>query len=508
MSPPDNRPTSVPGLTLTSLGIPADGIVSGVTLDSRAVQPGDLYVALPGHSTHGARYASQAASAGAAAILTDSDGRGLCDGIGIPIIVRDDPRGAMAQISANIYGHPGDRLHLFGITGTNGKTSTMYLVEEGLRAAGVNVGSIGTLGFRMRGAAMSGQRTTITTPEAPELQGLLATMAERGATAVVMEVSSHALDQNRVETLTFDVAGFTMLGRDHLDYHHTMEDYFAAKSRLFQPERSRHQVVNIDDVWGQRLRNQLMEAGAHPVTTGAGDEADFRVISWMYHPQTAVTSVQLDTPDGRVDFSLSLLGEFNVRNATTALAMLASAGIDLDTAARGLLRAQIPGRMQRVFLGENGPRVVVDFAHTPEAVEAALSSLDGRVIAVVGSGGDRDPAKRGPMGAAAARYADHVIVTDDNPRTENPSLIRQAVVSGARQQQQSSGAATQVVELGDRRTAIALALDSASPGDWVAILGKGHEQGQIIGTDVIPFDDVAVVHDIWNGGEHGSEDVK
>ncbi|WP_051208503.1 UDP-N-acetylmuramoyl-L-alanyl-D-glutamate--2,6-diaminopimelate ligase [Propionicicella superfundia] len=492
-------------MALSLLGVDHPGRVTGVTLDSRAVAPGDLYVALPGSRTHGAGFAAQAVAAGAVAILTDPAGAPAGTATGVPVVVVDDPRAVMGRIAADVYGRPGDRLFLYGVTGTNGKTSTAILVQAGLAAADVPAASIGTLGFRVRGEQLETGRTTITTPEAPDLQALLALMVERGVAAVAMEVSSHALAQDRVAELTFDVAAFTMLGRDHLEYHHTMEAYFAAKERLFLDGRSRVQVVSVDDRWGRRLADAVRGQGRRPVTTGFSIDADYRIVAWAADDESGGTRARLATPRGTLSLALALPGEFNVRNAVTAIAMLDAGGVDIAAALPGVSTAQIPGRMQRVELPGAAPRVVVDFAHTPEAVDAALRSLPGRIVAVVGSGGDRDPAKRAPIGAAAARHAAVVVVTDDNPRTEDPALIRAAVAAGAREEAAGQPRHVDVVEQGGRRDAIALALDRARPGDWVAILGKGHEQGQTIGTDVIPFDDVTVVRAVWDGRADGSD---
>lgn len=480
-------------------------MITGVTLDSRDVLPGDLYVALPGAKTHGAGFALEGVRAGAVAILTDPSGAEQCAEAGVPVIVRERPRLDMAHIAADVYGNPAQRLALYGITGTNGKTSTMCLVEAGLVAAGVVTGSIGTLGFRVAGQDLSASRTTITTPESPDLHALLAVMVERGAEAVVMEVSSHALALDRVEGLIFDVAGFTMLGRDHLEYHRTMEAYFAAKARLFVDGHSRTQVISIDDEWGRRLRDRVRDSGATPVTTGFAADAGYRIEEWETDADSGTSKVTIDAPDGPLEVGLALPGEFNVRNVTTAVAMIRAGGVDLAAALPGIQVAQIRGRMQRVPLAGSAPRVIVDFAHTPEAVAAALRSLPGRVLVVVGSGGDRDPAKRGPIGAAAARFADVVIVTDDNPRTEDPASIRAAVVAGAREEVAGGDRSVEVIEQEGRRNAIALALERAMPGDWVAILGKGHEQGQTVGTSVIPFDDVTVAQTVWDRGVHGSD---
>lgn len=486
------RPAHAPGLALSDLVPGASGVITGVGLDSRTVQPGDLYVALPGLKTHGARFVAGAAERGAVAVLTDAAGAALAGDV-LPVITVDDPRVAMADLAARVYGRPTERLVMAGVTGTNGKTSTVFLLEAGLHAVGRRVATIGTIGFRVDGHPLETSRTTITTPESPDLQALMAIMAEQGADAVAMEVSSHALDLHRADAIGFDVAGFTMLGQDHLDYHHTMDAYFAAKARLFLGGACRRAVVNIDDPWGRKLADLVLADGRpRLVTTAVDRDADYRVTASEALPEGG-SRITLAHPGGETTFEIGMLGDFNVRNALTALAMIGSLDLDLDAAAAGLRDAMVPGRMQRVDLGPDAPHVVVDFAHTPQAVEEAVKALpEGRRIVVLGAGGDRDATKRGPMGASAARHADLVIVTDDNPRTEEPRLIREAVFAGA----QAEGCA-EVVDGGDRRSAIALALSRAERGDWIAIVGKGHETGQEINGVITPFDDVAVVRALW-----------
>lgn len=485
------RPAAVPGLPLASLVPGASGVLTGVTLDSRRVRPGDLYVGLPGAVTHGARFAAAAAASGALAVLTDAVGADLARDAALPIAQVEDPRTAMAEIAATVYGRPADRTQLFGVTGTNGKTSTVFLLEAALAASGRTVATLGTLGFRLAGAPVETSRTTITTPESPDLHALLGVLVEGGADAVAMEVSSHALALHRVDGLTFDAAAFTMLGQDHLEFHHTMEEYFAAKAKLFTGGRTRAAVINTADDWGRRLAAMVAAEGASTLVTTLGEDADYRV-RWSEPLSTGGSRVLLEHPGGEIEFSLSMLGEFNVANAVTALALIGATGGDVARAAAGLAEAQVPGRMQRVDLGEGRPHLVVDFAHTPQAVAAALNALPatGRRIAVLGAGGDRDPSKRGPMGRAAARGADVVIVTDDNPRSENPADIRAAVSAGAR------GRDAEVIDGGDRRSAIAHALELAGPNDWIAVLGKGHESGQDVGGVVTPFDDVAVAREL------------
>lgn len=488
--------------------------VSGITLDSRQVRPGDLYVGLPGTRFHGASFAPAALAAGAAAVLTDPYGQSLVEDPRIPLLVVPEPRIAMAWASALIFGEPTRRMTMYGITGTNGKTTTAFLVEAGLRSAGLRAGTIGTIGYRLDGRPLPSARTTITTPEAPDLQALFAAMAEAGASDTVMEVSSHALAMHRVDGTRFDVAAFTNLGRDHLDYHKTMEAYFQAKARLFTPELTRAAVVNVDDEHGLRLAGMIRaEGGIELITTSVQAASDYRVESW--EPRGGLGSlVRVDTPSGRREMHLSLPGEFNVRNAVMALAMLERAGHRFDEVAPGLEGAQVPGRMERVDVGAGAPEVLVDFAHTPQAIASALraarTATGGRLIAVLGAGGDRDTAKRGPMGAVAAELADIVVVTDDNPRTEDPETIRTAVLAGARHR---GGA--EVVDGGDRRSAIHEALAMAGEADLVAILGKGHETGQQVGDRVLDFDDRVVAGQEWArlngspapaGGQH-REDI-
>lgn len=477
----------------------ATGRVTGIALDSRSVEPGDLYVAMPGLRTHGARHAAQAIERGAVAVLTDDEGAALLPGLAIPVLIRDDPRSIVGPLAAEIYGRPADRLQLFGVTGTNGKTSTVFLLQAALAALGRRVATIGTLGTRLGGEQVASAHGTITTPDGPDLQALLGFLAEKGVDAVAMEVSSIGLDQRRVEGLTFDAAAFTMFGQDHLEYHHTLEAYFSAKRSLFTAGRARAAVINVDDPWGRRLLAEVSADGhARALTTSSsGMPADYAVRSVASGPAGG-SIVLADTPAGPVEFALSMLGSFNVANALTALGLVGATGGDVKLAASGLQDAYVPGRMQPVPLPEDAPHVVVDFAHTPEAVAAALAALPGggRRIVVLGAGGDREVLKRPRMGAEAARHADVVVVTDDNPRSERPADIRAEVLAGAR----GAGGAATVLDGGDRRTAIERALGMARPGDWVAILGKGHEKTQEIAGEFTPFDDVAVVLDVLGGG--------
>jgi UDP-N-acetylmuramoyl-L-alanyl-D-glutamate--2,6-diaminopimelate ligase len=496
------RPRRTPGVPLDVL-VPGAGSsvrVSGVTLDTGLVEPGDLFVGLPGRHHHGAAFAERALGAGAVALLTDPDGAGLAGSV-LPVAVVADPRHAMASVAATVYGQPAAALTTYGITGTQGKTTTAYLLDAALRASSTSTGLVGTVGFALDGRDLGGSRTTVTTPESPELQGLLGYLVEHGAQALVMEVSSHALALGRVDAVVFDVAAFTGFGTDHLDFHGDVESYFEAKASLFTPERTRHAVLNADDPRGAVLLDRARAAGLPVTTTGLGRGVDVRPLRIGPAVQGR-TGLRVAVGGHEVHTWLPLPGEHNVHNALTALAMVAAVDGDLDAAARGLEHASVPGRMQRVDLGPDAPAVFVDFAHTPQAVVASIRALTDsyRVVAVLGAGGDRDPGKREPMGAAAALFADVVVVTDDNPRSEDPAAIRASVLAGAR------GAATgrvQVVDGGDRRSAIATALELAGPDDAVVVLGKGHETGQEIAGVVTPFADPDVVREAWTALETG-----
>lgn len=468
-------------------------VIRGITLDSRTVRPGDLYVALPGTHTHGARFAAAAIKAGAVAVLTDHAGQEFMPDVTVPVAISADPRRDMADVAARLFAHPTAQLMTYGITGTNGKTTTVAIVEAALRAAGKAVGTIGTMGFRLNGNELGGARTTVTTPESVDLQALFAVFAEAGAEQVAMEVSSHALALHRVAHVQFDVVGFTNLGRDHLDFHGTVEEYFAAKAELFTTRFTDRAVVTIDDEAGQRLVSLAQKAGVTVLTASTQDTgADYYA---QAHPlRDGGWDLQVRTPTGSYPARLALPGRHNVANAVLAAGLLEVAGENLSACLPGFASVQVPGRMQRVSLPESAPAVYVDFAHTPQAVAATLEAFterEGRLIAVLGCGGDRDMAKREPMGRAAAELADVVVVTDDNPRTESPAAIRQQVLAGAQQGR------AEVHDGGSRGTAIRQALRLAQPADIVAILGKGHEQGQEINGEIVPFDDVTEVTTAW-----------
>ena len=493
------RPAVVPaaglGDVLEGLGVCGDAgevLVTGVCLDSRLVRPGDLYVALPGLHAHGAGFTGQAVGRGAVAVLTDPEGASAAGDPGVPILVSERLRPVMAAVSARVYGEPARGLELFGVTGTNGKTTTVALLEATLAAMGRRVGTIGTLGFRIGGRALASGRGTVTTPDSPDLQGLLAVMREQGAEAVAIEVSSHAMAMARVDAIRFEVAAFLNLGRDHLDFHHTVEEYFEAKASLFTPEHTRAAVVWIDDEHGRQVAARARAAGLPVATAGTGDEADYRLTG--YEPVAPLGGrARLRTPSEEVTVSLGLPGWHNMVDAAVAIAMLERAGVPAGLALPGLAQAQVPGRMQVLPLPGNAPTVIVDFAHTPQAVAATLEALQGfaQVITVVGCGGDRDPDKRPMMGHAASSRSDILIITDDNPRSEDPASIRAAMIAG------TADSRARVIEVGGRGQAIDLALATAGRDSVVAILGKGHEQGQQIGDRIVAFDDAAVALEAW-----------
>jgi UDP-N-acetylmuramoyl-L-alanyl-D-glutamate--2,6-diaminopimelate ligase len=381
---------------------------------------------------------------------------------------------------------------MLGVTGTNGKTTTTYLLEAGLRAAGHRTGLVGTVATLIDGEAFETVRTT---PEAPELHALLAVMRERGVTAVAMEVSSHALAMGRVDGCLFDVAGFTQLGVDHLDFHGSEEAYFAAKRMLFEPERSKSAVITTEDDGGRRM---AMCARTPLVTLGTSETADW-TIGDIKERHGGGYDYVLTAPDGSLrQGAVQLMGRFNVANAALAQVMLATAGIEQDAVLRGIAECRgVPGRMERV--GPHEVALVVDYAHTADAlgraIEAVTPAAGGEVIVVFGCGGDRDPSKRERMGAVAAAHASVVVVTDDNPRSEPPDLIRQAVLAGTAQVPLPQRA--EVIEVGHRGAALEFAVRRARPGDVVLVAGKGHEGGQEVGAVVTPFDDRVELLAAW-----------
>jgi UDP-N-acetylmuramoyl-L-alanyl-D-glutamate--2,6-diaminopimelate ligase len=481
--------SSLLGVRLAAVGnslMPNElGSVRGVTLDSRAVCAGDLYVALPGANAHGAAFCEQAVAAGAVAVLTDPEGRTRAAASGVPVFVLADPRARLGEIACWVYGDPSSRLRLIGVTGTSGKTTTSYLLESGLRAAGHLTGLVGGVEIRIGQERVA---SSLTTPEAPDLQALFAVMAERGVTAAAMEVSSHSLSLGRVAGTSFDVAVFTNLSQDHLDFHADLEEYFRAKASLFVPPVTG--VVNLDDKYGRRLAS----AAPVPVTTfsAAGrEDADWRAAD--VRSGADGSTFRLIGPGGvEADVSVGLAGVFNVANAVGALVALVEAGIGLDDAVAGVAAcAGVPGRLERVPVPGLDITAFVDYSHKPGAVEAVLRSLrpvtQGNLIIVLCCGGDRDRAKRPMMGAAAASLADVAILTSDNPRSEDPLAILAAMLDGVLSVPQAERA--RVIIEPDRAAAIAQAVSLAASGDVIVVAGKGHETGQYVAGAVLPFDD-------------------
>lgn len=481
------RPRNSPRLDLAEiaahLGLEtvADAIVTGIALNTANIVPGDLYAALPGASVHGATFADVAREAGAVAVLTDPRGAALISGL--PVLVVDNPRSVLADLSSFIYGDPGAAFTTVGITGTQGKTTTTYLAAAALEHARAAV--IGTIGTLINGVPAE---SALTTPEAPQLQALFAVMREERIDVCAMEVSSHAMVQGRVDGFAFDVAVFLNLGRDHLDFHKDIEDYFQAKAALFTPEHARRAVINVDDEHGRRLIDQTVL----PVTTFSTDgrAADWRAVN--IRPHRLGTDLEVLGPeDIRFELSVPLAGVFNVSNALAVIAALADVGYDPVELAIGIAHCHgVPGRMERVEAGQPFT-AVIDYAHKPDAVAAVLKAMRpvtaGRLIMVLGAGGDRDHGKRPLMGEVAAREADILIVTDDNPRTEDPAAIRADVLAGT-----EHGAAV-VLDVAGRRDAIAQAVVMARAGDTVLVAGKGHERGQEIDGVIHPFDDRQVL---------------
>ncbi|WP_433725152.1 UDP-N-acetylmuramoyl-L-alanyl-D-glutamate--2,6-diaminopimelate ligase [Nocardia sp. CA-129566] len=467
--------------------------VTGIEQRSNAVLPGDLFAALPGAQSHGARFARDAVEQGAVAVFTDPAGAELIGDIDVPVLVREQPRSVLGELSGALYGNPSQRLRIVGITGTSGKTTTAYLVEAGLAAAGLSTALIGTIETRIGGRRVP---SALTTPEAPQLHAIFALMVEQGVDAVVMEVSSHALALGRVDGVRFTVGAFTNLSQDHLDFHADFEDYFAAKRRLFEPASpvaARTTVICVDDEWGQRLAADL----ADPITVstiGSG--------TWQLTGEVSAHGGEQEFsaagPETNVDVRLRLPGRYNIANGLLAVAVCAAAGADPAVAAPALATVDVPGRMQRVERGQDF-LAIVDYAHKPAAVESVIATLRehlaadtaGRLAVVVGAGGDRDAGKRALMGAAGARGADLLIITDDNPRSEDPAAIRAALRAGALAVAQAERG--EVREIGDRAAAIAAAVDWARPGDVVLVAGKGHEAGQEIQGVKHPFDDREVL---------------
>ncbi len=466
--------------------VPRDLVVSGLTMDSREVAPGDAFFAIGGFGTHGLRFVEQARDAGAVAILFDPDAtEGLpapTGGIAVPRL-----RARMGAMADQFHGRPSHAMTMVGVTGTSGKTSTVQLLAQALEALGLRAGTIGTLGAGLHGDVHA---TGFTTPLVLRMHALLAQLRDAGARAVAMEVSSHALDQGRVDAVHYDVAVFTNLTRDHLDYHGDMASYGAAKAKLFVREGLRAAVVNIDDTFGRELLGNLPATVRGLGTSAQGAQCDVRAGNVVLGGEGIAFDLVLG--DEHRNVHSPLLGRFNIDNLLAVAGVLHALGHDADSIAGVLPQLQpIPGRMNRLG-GGAAPLVVIDYSHKPDALRQALESLrghlQGRLVCVFGCGGERDRGKRPQMAAIAEQAAEVVIVTDDNPRGEDGDAIVAEIVAGFREP------AAAIVER-DRRRAIERAIGAASAGDIVLVAGKGHETYQEVAGVKHPFDDGAVARE-------------
>jgi len=467
--------------------------VGGVEYDSRRVRPGTVFVAMKGETSDGNRFIDQAIANGAVAVVTDSGAEAPRPAVAWAQVVHG--RRALARLSANLYKRPAERISSTGITGTNGKSTTAFLIESILQAGGRKTALVGTIEYHIAGKVLPAPHTT---PEALELNRLLSEGLGVGVTEAVMEVSSHALEQQRVFGIPFDVAVFTNLTRDHLDYHGTMENYFRAKQVMFEgcgTEPPRAAVLNVDDEYGRRLMELCKKRSAVALSYGL-TSGDFRAESVDVTPRG--TRFQMVTPLGKIAMWSPLIGNVNVYNVLAASAAGYARGCSAEAIAKGIIDlASVPGRFERVDCGQPFT-VVVDYAHTDDALRnltalardfVARAGLKGKVITLFGCGGDRDRTKRPLMGEAAGRGSDYVVLTSDNPRSEDPLAIMNDAVVGL----QKAGAEYSMEP--DRRKAIGLVLRQATPGDIVLLAGKGHEKVQITKEGTIPFDDVEVARE-------------
>ncbi len=468
-----------------------DQEIASVEYDSRRTGPKGLFVCIRGTRHDGHRFIPDALSRGASAFLVERDVRGADGTVPGTIVQVEETRRALSHVAARFYDAPSRELCLTGITGTNGKTTVSYLVEGALEAGGHRAGIIGTVEYRCAGIRREAERTT---PEASDLQALLRWMRGQGADAAVMEVSSHSLMLHRVAGCAFDVAVFTNLTQDHLDFHGTMEDYFAAKAHLFTMlrEKGGTAVINLDDPAGKRLREMTRAA---VVTYGLTAEADVTAVAPAYDLQGIRAFVR--TPWGTGGLRSPLLGRYNLYNLLAAVGVGGALKIPIERVLEGLaLMRRIPGRLEVVECGQPF-KVVVDYAHTPDALEWVLRSLrelsGGRLIVLFGCGGDRDRKKRPLMGEAAVRWADRVILTSDNPRSESPEGILEEIEAGVRS---VPGGAERTLCCVERRDAVRVAMGEARPGDVILIAGKGHETTQVVGERKIPFDDREVAREV------------
>ena len=489
LRPEHPLPRSLAGLAdefgFAAQGDPGDAEVRGVSISSRAIEDGDLYVGLPGRNAHGASYAADAVSAGAVAVLTDEHGAALAADVGVPVLVTADPRAALGAVSAWVYRTDENLPTLFAVTGTNGKTSVVHLLDGLLAQLGTLSALTSTAERRIGGRRVA---SNLTTPEASELHGMLARMREEGVRAAAIEVSAQALSRHRVDGIVFDVAGFTNLSHDHLDDYADFEEYFAAKLALFQPDRAHRGVVLVDTAWGPRIADE----SRIPIATVGAPEAGADWTVTIGQQTADATAFTLTAPDGRsLSTRVPFFGAFMASNAALAIVMLVESGWDLEAIQHVLLRdggvdAFIPGRTERLS-GDRGPAFYLDYGHSPDAFLTTLRALKavtpGRVVMVFGADGDRDRSKRGEMGAIAAREADVVVITDFHPRSEDPATIRAALIEGAR----SARPQGELYEVPDPREAVRAAIDLAGESDAILYAGPGHENHREVAGVRLPY---------------------
>ncbi len=492
------RPTKPHSISLQSLAqhfgldCESDAVITGISADNRNVLPGDLFVGVPGAKLHGARFADRAVEAGAAAVFTDPHGATLVTA-DVPVLVMENLANWVGEAADVVTGHPSSKLTSFGITGTNGKTTTAFMIDSILRAIGETTGLIGTVALRI---AEEDVPAELTTPQPADLHTMLAKLVERGGTSLVMEVSSHALEQGRTEPIRFSVAGFTNLTQDHLDYHETLEEYFAAKSILFDEAHCERAVITVDDEWGRKLYEQtstrpgvvpLAMYGELPATHSRG----WRVSDIAVEADGSKFTL-IGTDGTTIVTRTTLPGDFNIANAALAAVMLIESGLPIDKLTPALedgITPQVPGRME--IVGDT-PRVVVDFAHNTDALEKAIEALrpttSGRLVVITGSAGDRDRLKRPMMARVVAQHADQLVVTDDDPHSEDPVSIRKELIAGIPE-------GFDWIEIGDRETAIRETILRAEPADTILVAGRGHETIQEVAGDLVEIDDRVIARE-------------
>ena len=472
----------IPGLSLAKSLMEFDSkifnqqvVISGVSINAQKVVPGDLFIAFAGANTHGISYLEQAISNGAVAVLSDKKIEAS-----IPSFIHPKPREIVGAISAWLYGHPFESLKAVGITGTNGKTTTANLVKQIWQLNSIKSGLVGTLGVEIADEKLESARTT---PEADDLQAIAAAMVEQGCKNLVMEVSSHAIDQGRIKGAKYEVVAFSNLTQDHLDYHLSMENYFQAKANLFATEYAKAAVINIDDSYGKKLSKQVKI----PVVTVSRKESTADLYLAKAEIKNGLYQVEIKSKSGeRLSENFALLGDYNLDNLLLAVAIVSSAGLSLDKIASTISKLQsVPGRLESINAGQKFT-ALVDYAHTPDAVERVIatvkSATSGKIIGVLGCGGDRDASKRSLMGHALFNGCDLAIFTSDNPRSESAEAILKQMTAGIDLGKKG------LVEI-DRKSAINLAVENAQSGDVVLLMGKGHESGQEVNSVVTPFDD-------------------